>query len=98
MCDIEKTLIIDPGSYITKTGFSDDKLPRCFVPTIIGSPKKFDCRNIWTNQKNYFGEEAIQKSGLLKINQIIEKGKIANIDDFNDFIQYIFYQELRVDP
>lgn len=90
--DENKVAVIDNGSYMIKAGYAGDEAPRAVFPTVVGRIKN-------PNQNNVFvGDDAIAKSGILKMSYPIDHGIITNWDDIEKIWHSIFYDELRVDP
>jgi actin, other eukaryote len=97
-----KSVVIDFGSNLTKSGFSGNDLPISVIPTICGTPKNI---NITYNsilkgmeEKNvYIGDYLFGKRGL-SYHYPIEKGIINDFYLFEKFLHHCFYNELRVAP
>ena len=92
MEDLNKIIVIDNGSSITRAGFSGDECPRSQFETVVGRSKNptIDGKNI------YCGDEAVSYLQITR-NYPIEKGIITNWEDIEILWHYIFDNELHVD-
>jgi len=65
------------------------------IPTRIGHPK---CGIWWAGKKEFFGYKATSKSYALNFNYPIEHGVIKNWDDMEKIWDYLFTNQLKVNP
>jgi actin-related protein len=94
--DIRKrTVVLDIGQFSTKVGFAGENYPRQVFLTIVGKPKYGTIKS--REDDIYVGEE-IASIALNKIFHPIEKGLIVDWANFKVLIDYIFYDQLRIDP
>ena len=85
-------VIIDTGSYYTKTCLSQEEEPRSVFPSCIGYAQ---------NDSNYFiGSDAyaLRDKYNLKMNYPIEYGAVNNWDDMEKIFRHIFPNELCMEP
>ena len=95
----EKThIIIDNGTGYSKAGFSGEKMPKIIIPNYVGYPKYASGRVGVEKKKFFVGSEAEAIKGVLNINNPLENGAINNWDDIEKLWEYIFTNELKVDP
>ena len=91
-------IIIDNGSCYFKAGFSREEGPRAVFRSCVGYPKYESGMKRGDEKKFYIGSEAKQKRSLLKFSYPIENGIVNNWDDMEKIWEYIFTNELSVDP
>ena len=84
-------LVVTMGSYTCRAGFSCENKPRSVIRTAIST-----CKTPGDKPVKYYGNEAIHRQPHL--NLFIEHGIITNFDFWVDFIQHVFYNELKVAP
>ena len=85
-------VIIDTGSYYTKTCLSQEEEPRSVFPSCIGYAQ---------NDSNYFigiDAYALRDKYNLKMNYPIEYGAVNNWDDMEKIFRHIFPNELCMEP
>ena len=88
-------IIIDTGTCLCKAGLSGEEGPRAVFPSMVGYPKYASGIG---GGEFFVGAEAEAKRSVLKLNYPIEKGLINNWDDVEKIWEYMFTDELRVDP
>ncbi len=98
MTDGPQVCVIDNGSGVVKAGFSGNSSPGCIFPSIIGRPKNPGVIIGTDAKKEYIGDEAQQKRGVLKITYPIEHGIVKDWDDMEQIWHHTFYVEMRVSP
>nr|AAK98788.1 actin I [Holosticha polystylata] len=94
----QQVCVIDSGSGMVKAGFSGEDDPRAIFSSIIGRPKYPRVFIGVEATDEYFGDEAQQKRGVLRITYPIEHGIVKNWDDMEKIWNHTFYVELRVSP
>ena len=91
----KRHVVIDFGTCYTKAGLSEEEGPRTVFPSVVGYPK-------FTvgigEKKDFIGQDAEAKRGVLKLNYPIEHGVVNNWDDAEKIMRYTFTNELRVAP
>ena len=92
--DYLPSIIIDNGTGYCKAGFSGEEGPRSVFPTCVGYPKY----NTGYKKEFFIGADAEAKRGVLKLCYPIEHGIVNNWDDMEKIWNYVFVDELRVDP
>ena len=98
-----KCKIVYKKGFQNVLGYSDDEVPRGIMPSIIASSTDNLLSNQFLsgltdiNQKNFYGKDAIEKKGLLKINNFLHDLK-NDIDVFEliGFLKYAF-NKLKMD-
>jgi actin len=82
-------IVIDPGSGVTKAGFSGDDAPRAVFPTIVSDHKRGfgDCY--------YVGDEARDRG---QTREPINRSVVNNWDDMEQIFYHTFYYELKTVP
>ena len=89
-------IIIDNGTGYCKAGLSQEEGPRSVFPSVVGYPKY---KSRLKQEKEFFvGADAEAKRGVLKLSYPIEKGVVINWDDMEKIWEYVFVDQLRVDP
>eukprot|EP01084_Bolivina_argentea_P113681 202585_1 len=97
--DDYQNVVIDPGSYCIKAGFSGDDSPRAIFASCTGRPvHKGVCHYSMAPPDTYIGDEAIAKQGILKLNWPIHERSIRHFFDFQKILDHTFYNELRIEP
>lgn len=106
--DQKEYVVIDHGTGFIKAGFSGEDLPRCVVPTVVGSHQVQIDPSLMTgppgtegNQPKMihsFGNAAFAQRGNHELHFPIKKGIIEDFDHMTDLWRHIFEQELNLDP
>jgi len=91
-------IIIDCGSGMTKVGLGGETMPRGVIPTLIGTPKMTTGMPLMGGKKEYIGDEAMSKKGILKLEYPIENGVINNWDSVTSILSHLYFNELRTAP
>jgi actin beta/gamma 1 len=86
MVEENQILVVDTGSGIVKAGFSGEDAPRSMFPNIIGIPKDLNDVVGEEYKEEYFGDEALQRRGILEISYPMENGLIRDFDGIEKII------------
>lgn len=98
MDDDKPHIVLDIGSDFVKAGFAGEDGPRAIFPCIIGRPKMPGVM-VGFDQRDYFvGMETIEKRGVLILRKPVVHGTVVDWEDMEHILDYIFNNELRVDP
>ena len=93
-CETRYSIIIDNGSCFIKAGLSTEYEPSSHFRTCVGYPKNSDIYH-----KDYFiGNQLKDQMNALNLEYPIKEGSIENWDEMEKIWQYIFCDELKVDP
>ncbi len=97
---LNKALVIDNGTGISKNGLSGEDQPRSVFPTMVGRPKYGNIMPELAgyDREWYIGQDALELKGVLKLNFPIEHGTITDWPSMERIWHYTFYSDLRVDP
>jgi actin, other eukaryote len=90
--DAPPAVVLDPGSHLIRSGFSEDDSPRAVFPPIVGRPKSRKGQE----KDTYVGDEA--KRWYLRCGRPLEGGLVSNWDDMEKILFHNFYNEMRVAP
>ncbi|KAJ5075947.1 actin-10-related [Anaeramoeba ignava] len=93
-----KVIVIDNGSSTIRAGFSGDDTSKSIFPSIIGKPKDETKKDELELKDFYIGNEVQSKREFLKIEYPIQNGIITNWDQMEKLWNYVFEQDLKVDP
>jgi len=98
--DALPTLIIDLGTGELKCGFGGEDAPRKVFPNVLGWPRHPGVGGIMLGEKkdNYVGHGAVEKRGLLRVTNPIDRGVITDWLDMEKVLHHTFYSELIVAP
>eukprot|EP01062_Namystynia_karyoxenos_P058869 TRINITY_DN50321_c0_g1_i1.p1 TRINITY_DN50321_c0_g1~~TRINITY_DN50321_c0_g1_i1.p1 ORF type:complete len:415 (+),score=162.29 TRINITY_DN50321_c0_g1_i1:95-1246(+) len=98
--EVLPTLVIDVGSGELKCGFGGEDAPRKVFPNLLGWPRHPGVGGIMLGEKkdNYVGHGAVEKQGLLKLNQPVTRGIVTDWLDMEKVLHHAFYCELTVAP
>lgn len=92
-------VILDIGSAYVKSGFAGEPTPRQIFPCITGK-KKYKSIMVDTGsqmQDVYVGDAAMKMRGVLNLNHPIQRGVIANWDEYYEILNHVFYNLLRLE-
>lgn len=90
-----RTVVLDIGQFSTKIGFAGESSPSQVFLTIVGKPKYGTTQS--REDEIYIGDN-IQSISLYKIFHPIENGIIVDWTHFKNIVDYIFYDQLRIEP
>ena len=88
------SIIIDNGSYMIKSGFSNDDSPRICFRNCFGYPKNKDIYY----KDYYIGNQMKGQMCALRLDYLIKDGVIQNWDKMEKIWGYLFKDQLNVDP
>ena len=88
------SIIIDNGSYMIKSGFSNDDSPRICFRNCFGYPKNEDIYY----KDYYIGNQMKGQMCALRLDYLIKDGVIQNWDKMEKMWGYLFKDQLNVDP
>lgn len=86
-----KVIVVDIGSSSIKAGFGGDADNLSVVSSVVGHHKV-------DREKVYFGESVLSDSCHLSIHFPVENGIITDFYHFEELMNYIFKDELKIDP
>ena len=90
-------IVVDVGSGLCKAGFAAANHPCATFPTLVGRPKLPGV--VPPNKKAVFvGDEAVTKTGVLRLKYPVEHGIVTNWDDYEAVWRHIFFDRLLVRP
>lgn len=92
------SVILDCGSGMTKAGIGGETMPRSVFPTLVGTPKATVGMPAMGAKREYIGDEAISKKGILKLTYPIENGNVKDWDSVKTIWSHLFSNEIRQDP
>lgn len=95
---MKSSVIFDCGSGITKAGIGGQVLPSAVFPTLVGRLKSTVGIPALGGKRDYIGDEAISKKGILKLSYPVENGNIKDLDSMRTIWSHLFLNELRLDP
>lgn len=94
---MSEVVVIDIGSGYTKAGLSKNELPSATFPTIIAKRKNnipsFEKKNIWKGNEVYYVKDI-----PLQVKHLIDEKRLFDFDDFEEFFNYTFYDQLKIAP
>ena len=91
-------VIIDNGTSVIKAGFSGDDAPRSVFNSIVGRPK-IPGIIVGIDQNNvYIGDEAVEKTSILRNKEPIVQGLVTDWDDMVKVWHHTLYSQLKVSP
>ena len=94
----EQIVIIDNGSGMMKAGMAGEEAPSATFPSIVGRPKNASAMQGVTQKREYIGDEAQQKRGVLNLKYPIANGIVNDWDDMQKVWHHTFFNELRIQP
>lgn len=97
MSDDFATLVIDNGSGEIKAGFAGNDGPTTIFSTVTGRPSR-NINQLETDKEYYIGSEAQSRRDVLDLRFPIEHGIVTNWEDMEKIWNYVFCNELRVNP
>src|SRR5574344_2986244 len=91
-------IIIDNGTGYCKAGFSGEEGPRAVFPALYGVPKNKSIMAGAETKEMYFGANAEDKRGILKLFYPVAHGVVEDWTGMEKIWDYTFTNELRVHP
>jgi actin beta/gamma 1 len=98
MVESEQIIVIDNGSDTIKAGFAGEEHPRAVFSSVVGRPKYDSFMHGTTQKSEYFGEEAMDKRGILNLSYPISAGIVESWEDMEKVWHQTFYYELLAEP
>ncbi|KAL7714151.1 actin [Entamoeba marina] len=92
--DDARTLVLDIGSALCRSGYAGDDEPQSSIPTIIGKPISHNSK---TTTDYYIGNTALQQEEVV-LTTPIKHGVINNSEDYTKLLNHVFTNELHEDP
>ena len=100
--DKKSPVVIDNGSGMCKAGIAGEDAPRAAFPSMIGRPIMPSVMIGRDSTDTYFGDEAYQKRGVLKLSYPIEHGIVTNWEDMEKIWHHCFFNKffnkLHINP
>ena len=95
----ETNIVIDNGTCNIKAGFSGEESPLCVLSNIIGIPNEDEKENAYVikGESLFIGDEVFNKNSN-NIKNPIQNGTITDWDYMEKMWDFIFTNQLRVDP
>lgn len=92
---MELSVVLEIASSKILTGFSEQESPASYYPSYILKEKKKS-----QNQETveYIGHKVQEKRDLYNIEYPIQRGRVQNFEIFEKFVNYIYYEDLKVAP
>jgi actin, other eukaryote len=87
-----KPVVIDAGSDTIKSGIGGNSLPTSIIPSIVGT------KTFKNEKKELFIGKKFSNLEDIVIQRSIEFRHITNWDRFEELLNFIFYQELKISP
>ncbi|KAG2500060.1 hypothetical protein HYH03_002337 [Edaphochlamys debaryana] len=94
---LDSAIVCDNGSGVVKAGYSGEDAPRVMFPSVTGVPRHEMAMVGMATKKQFVGDEAMAKRGVLSLSYPIEHGIVTNWDDMEAVWRHTFENELRVD-
>ncbi|KAJ5075064.1 actin-7-related [Anaeramoeba ignava] len=95
---VPETIVIDNGTSEIRAGIAGEDEPIKILPTIIGKPKNFGVVLGMGKKDYYIGKEAQFKKEILNLENPIQKGIITNWENMEKIWNYLFENELKINP
>ena len=105
--DQKEFIVIDHGTGFIKAGFSGEDLPRCVIPTVVGTHQiQLDPSQLigaaqqegQMKTEYAFGNAAFAQRSTHQLHFPIKRGIIEDFKMMEQLWAYIFEQELNIDP
>ena len=68
------------------------------MPNVIGYPSGMSAISSMEMKNVYFGEDAIKNESKLRMAYPVQAGHVQNWDDMEQMWDFVFKQEMRLDP
>lgn len=103
-------VVLDNGSGNIKAGFAGEEKPKCFFPSLVGTPKYHKIMAAallstleesvlkYNNLEAYVGSVAQQNRGLLRLNHPVDHGVVTDWDDMERVWHHTYSRELKTAP
>ncbi|KAJ8519079.1 hypothetical protein ONZ45_g3899 [Pleurotus djamor] len=91
--DVSPSVVIDNGSGTCKAGFAGDDMPHVAFSSVVGRIR----HQFVGMYRNYVGDEAQSKRGILSLRYPIEHGVVTNWGDMEQIWRHAIENELQVD-
>ena len=89
-------IVIDNGSTYLRFGISGENYPEVVIPNCIGFPKLENKKSL--GKEYLVGKDAEDLREFLNLKYPIQRGIVQNFDEFEKMYDYIFKNEMIVDP
>lgn len=93
-----QSIVIDCGTSTTKAGFAGEEMPKSLFPSLFGRLKNKKDGNGNPNSDIYIGEQVSRQCPDFLIDRPIERGIFRNFSDMERFFQFVFDDEVRLNP
>jgi actin-related protein len=90
------TIVVDVGSLNVKAGFAGEDKPSSVSPNCVGYPRYAFAQTAYSDP--FVGDEALFKSGILRLSWPVKEGQITEWDDWERVMHHTTYNEMRVAP
>ena len=84
------TIVIDNGSGMIKAGIAGEEAPRAVFPAFVGRPKIRPGQARVALKEEYFGDEAMQRKGILNLSYPISAGIVESWEDMEKVWNHTF--------
>ena len=95
---IVNSILIDSGEYSIKSGFGGETRPSSIIRTVFGKSKCAVAFSPTKSKSVFIGTEALDKSSILNLSSPYSNGKLVNVREYERICDFIFDQELQIDP
>jgi len=88
-------IVIDNGSENMRAGFGGEDAPKVTFPTVVASAVQKRSSEVFDEEPFYFGHEALNKRGKLRIRYPIEYGVITNWENVEELWVHTIQSRLQ---